>query len=442
MVTGKRRRLAAVGAGMTLVLATSGCLASSDDGGGSGTTSSGTSGDGKVTIAGAFAGAEETAFEESLTKFADDNDLEIDYTGDGDFTTTIKQRVQAGDSPDIGLFPQPGGLLELSDDMTPIGDIIDLGAVEETLIPGFLEATTKDGNVYGVPMRMAIKSLVWYPKKAYKDGGYDTEPKSIQELQSVAEEIAGDGITPWCMGWGSDQSTGWVGTDWLEELVLRTSGPDVYDQWVSHEIPFDDPQIVAALDEFGKIAKDPEMVLGGPKAVLNTPFAEAGLPSFETPPKCMMERQGNFVTGFYPEDIQSDLDNQVGLFSYPPFEGGFDGQPVLGGGDLAAVFGDPEDEDIAKVMEFIASDQFGAEWAAAGGWLSPHTTFDNSQYADEITRQVAEIGASAEVFRFDGSDLMPKEVGSGTFWSEMVKWESGQSSEDTLAAIEASWPAS
>ena len=77
-----------------------------------------------------------------------------------------------------------------------------------------------------------------------------------------------------------------------------------------------------------------------------------------------------------------------------------------------------------------------------GGWLSPHATFDNSAYADETTRAIAQSAADADVFRFDGSDLMPAAVGSGSFWSEMVKWESGQSTQETLDAIEASWPTS
>ena len=351
------------------------------------------------------------------------------------------QRVGAGDAPDIGLFPQPGGLLDLSDDMTPLADVIDLPAIEETLIPGFLEAATKDGNVYGAPMRMAVKSIVWYPKPAYKDAGYGTEPATFQDLMAVSEKIKADGTPPWCMGWESDQATGWVGTDWLEEIVLRTAGPDVYDQWVSHEIPFNDPQIVEALDAFGEIAKGDGLVLGGAKGILNTNFADAMTPAFGDDPDCYLQRQGNFATGFFPPEVQDDLDGTVGTFYFPPYEGGYDGQPVLGGGDLAATF-NGDDEDVQKVMEFLTSDQFGAEWAAVGGWLSPHATFDNSAYADETTRAIAQPAADADVFRFDASDLMPDAVGSGSFWTEMVKWVSGQSTQETLDAIEASWPTS
>ena len=441
MTTGKRRRLAAIGLGATLALVTSGCLQSDDSSGGSGGVSSGDSGDGTVTILGAFGGTEKSAFEESLTAFEEESGIDIQYTEDTDFTTTIVQKVGAGDAPDIGLFPQPGGLIDLSDDMTPLEDVIDLPAIEESLIPGFLDAASKDGTAYGAPMRMAVKSIVWYPKPAYEEAGYSTEPASFQELIAESEKIEADGTAPWCMGWESDQATGWVGTDWLEEMVLRVGGPDVYDQWVSHEIPFNDPQIVEALDAFGEIAQSDGLVLGGANGILNTGFADAMTPAFKDEPGCFLHRQGNFATGFYPPEVQEDLDASVGTFYFPSYEGGYDGQPVLGGGDLAATF-NGEDEDVQKVMEFLTSDQFGAEWAGVGGWLSPHATFDAANYADETTRAIAQSAADADVFRFDASDLMPAAVGSGSFWTEMVKWQSGQSTQDTLDAIEASWPTS
>ena len=116
-------------------------------------------------------------------------------------------------------------------------------------------------------------------------------------------------------------------------------------------------------------------------------------------------------------------------------------RPILGGGDLAALF-NGTDPDAKKVMDFITSDKFGGPWAKAGGWLSPHKTFDVSNYPNETTRKIAAIANNAAVLRFDGSDLMPKAVGSGTFWTEMVKWETGQSSQQTADNIEASWPKS
>lgn len=445
-----RRRHSALGvaAVSAAVLALTGCLQNPNPSGGGGGGGLGgfvdggtPDGDKVVTILGAFGGAEAEAFEASLAAFEQESGIDVQYTPDQDFTTTVKQRVNSGDSPDIGLFPQPGGLLEFAADgkVNPIDTYLDYDSLDGTLVPGLLESARYQGRVYGAPMRLAVKSLVWYPKPAYEDGGFSTEPETIQDLQAETQKVQGTGVAPWCMGWESDQATGWVGTDWIEELVLRMHGPDVYDQWVSHEIPFNDERIVAAFDEFAKVAKADGQVLGGSRSILNTAFGEAMNPAFSSPPRCYLMRQGNFAVGFLPAPVQQDLDNRVGIFVYPRFEGGYEGNAILGGGDIAGLF-NGDDDDAKAVMEFLTSDEFGAEWAQAGGWLSPHTSFDDSNYPNETTRQMARIAAEADVFRFDGSDLMPKEVGSGTFWTGMVQWMSGQSSQQVTDAIEASWP--
>ena len=402
----KRRnnRVLALGAVMTTVaMLTAGCLSGGDDGGdggGGGGTSSvdgGTDdGDGIVEVIGAFGGTEGESFEREIKAFEDENGIDIQYTGTQDFQTIISSKVRAGDTPDIGIFPQPGTLVDLGEDgdVAPVDEYLDVAALEETLIPGLLDAGAgEDGTFYGAPMRVAVKSVVFVPQEAYASGGYSTEPASIQELAEIADQIKADGIAPWCIGYGSDAATGWVGTDWIEEFMLRLHGPEVYDQWVSHEIPFDAPEVQEAFEAYADIVKTEGNVRGGGQAVINTRFEEAG-------------------------------------------------NPVLGGGDLAASF-NPDDEETTMVMEYLTSEGFGQSWAAEGGWLSPHTTFDTSLYPDEVTRSVGEIAANADVFRFDASDLMPTEVGGGSFWTGMVEWTAGdKTTEEVTQEIEASWPSS
>lgn len=454
-----RRRLATIGVVALSAAALSGCLQDPDAGGGGAGGGGGqlannasTDGDGKVTILGAYGGDEQANFEKALAPFEEETGIEIEYTSDTDFTTTIKTRVAAGDAPDIAFFPQPGGLLELarSGDVQPIDTFLDVGSLEKTLVPGLLDSArltgdpsgdsgvTGAGRIYGAPMRLANKSLIWYPKKAWDAAGYQV-PKTLEELTALSAQIKQSGITPWCMAWNADQATGWVGTDWIEQYVLSLYGPDIYNEWTSHQIPFNDPQIVAAFDDFGEVAKAQGEVYGGVQTVINTQVAESMVPAFRQPAECMLERQGSFEISFLPAPIQADLDNEVGVFPFPSAEASAEAPPILGGGDLAALF-NGDDEDAIRLMRFLTSDQFGAEWAQAGGWLSPHRTFDASNYPNQTTKDIAESATSASEVVFDGSDVMPKEVGSGTFWTGMVNWIQGQSSQETTDAIEASWP--
>ena len=411
-------------------------------GGGEGVAQGGsTDGDKVVTVLGAFGGDEAVGFRESLKKFEADSGIKVEYNNSTDFTTIIKARVRSGDTPDIAMFPQPGGLIELvkENQIQAIDTYLDYDDINSTLIPGFLDAARVNGRVYGAPMRMAVKSIVWYPA-AYEATGKPTEFTSVQEMQQIGAEIAAEGTAPWCVGFESGPGTGWPGTDWIEELVLRMWGPDVYDQWTSHKIPFNDERIVAAFEEMDKLLLTDGASWGGSRGILATAFGDAMNPAFETPAKCYWMRQGNFISGFFPTTIQSNLDAEVGTTVFPPYEGGFAGQPILGGGDIAALF-NGDDPDAIEVMKFLTSDQFGGEWAQMGGWLSPHKTFDAANYPDETTRSIAEMAANADVFRYDGSDLMPNAVGGGSFWSGMVDFTSGAKTAQQVADdIEKSWP--
>ena len=188
----------------------------------------------------------------------------------------------------------------------PVEDVIDLEAVKKTLIPGFLEAATLDGKVYATPMRMAVKSLLWYPVPEFADAGYEV-PTTHSELVALEDKIIADGKTPLCLGYESGQATGWVGTDWIEEYMLRTAGPEVYDKWVSHEIKFDSPEVREAFAKYEEVALRDKVVLGGREAILSTPFGDTANPMFKDPPECFLYRQGNFATGFFPEPVQADL---------------------------------------------------------------------------------------------------------------------------------------
>jgi alpha-glucoside transport system substrate-binding protein len=428
-------RFAALSA--AIVLLTTGCLSAPAEFGSGGTET----GDKSVEVFGAFGGDEAKAFEEALVPFEQQTGIDVTYIPSTDFTTLIRSRVAGQRTPDIAIFPQPGLLQDLAKrkQFVALDDILDLNQLKSTLLPGMLDSTTVDGKVYGAPMRLAVKSLVWYPVPEFTEAGY-TIPKTHQELVALTNKIKADGKTPWCIGMESGAGTGWVGTDWLEEYVLRIGGPEKYRQWVTHEITFEDPIVKRAALAWAELQFAPGNALGGQKSIVSTNFGSANNPMFDDPPGCYLHRQGNFITGFFPDNIQEDLTANVDFFLLPPYEGGFDGQPILNGGDLAALF-NSKDPDAVEVMKFITSDKFGGPWAKAGGWLSPHKTFDASLYSDEVTKKVAALAAQGDAFAFDASDTMPGSVGNGTFWRGMVDWVAGQKNLDTvLKDIDASWP--
>ena len=423
-----------------LSLLAAACLSEGDVSGGGGEGESG----GTVSVLGAFTDPGEVdPFEAAIAPFEEETGIDVQFEGSREFETLITTRVQGGNPPDIAIFPQPGLLLDIVETAEPpaLEEYLDVAAVEESLVPGFLAAgTAEDGKAYGLPVKATYKSVLWYPVPEFEEAGYQV-PTNHEELRALEDQIIADGGTPWCLGMESGDATGWVGTDWVEEYMLRVNGPDVYDQWVKHEIPFDDPKVKAAFEAWAELWQKEGNVLGGTQGMLSTPFGDSPAPMFDEEPGCWMHRQGDFIGSFFPDDVKEDLPANVGAAYFPPVEDGFDGSPVLGGGDLALLLNG--DNDAAKqLMEYMANASFGAEWGAGGGWISPHREFDPANYANDIQRQIAEIGANADVLRFDASDLMPGAVGAGSFWTGIVDWVGGQKDLDAvLTEIEQSWPA-
>ena len=354
----------------------------------------------------------------------------------------IMQKIQANDTPDIAFIPQPGvvGDIVKRNKAFALDDVVDKAALEKSMIPGTLDAGTVKGKLYGLLVSANVKSLVFYPKKAFDAAGYKA-PDSIDGLNQLTDQIKSDGNVPWCMGIESDTATGWPATDWMEDLVMRYGGSDEYKKWVKNETKFDSDVVKESAAEFEKLMFTDGNVLGGRKAIASTNFGTAGNPMFKTPkPGCWMYKQGSFITGFFPKSVTADLDANVGVFGFPPKDAGGD-NPVLGGGDMATMLDDSQ--STKDVMKMLSATDIGNEAAGSSSFISPHKDFDVANYPNDLTRQVAKVAYDSSEFLFDGSDQMPGEVGAGTFWKDMTAWISGQESlDEALKNIDASWPAS
>jgi alpha-glucoside transport system substrate-binding protein len=335
-------------------------------------------------------------------------------------------------------FPQPGLLKTLAPNLITLPD--DLAAHTSDFIDGWEGLYTVDDEIKALPWRANVKSTVWYSPAAFEEGGY-TVPETLEEMQALSDQIVADGGTPWCAGIESGVATGWPITDWFEDFMLRINGPEVYDQWVAHEIPFNDPQVKAVADAVGSYLKNPDYIGGdnAVKAIATTKFQDGGVPIATG--DCYMHRQASFYSALFPDTVTvgpPDSGSDITYFYLPVAEAG-DPKVMLGAGDLLAAGTDkPETWDVIR---YATSAQYAVDMANKHAELSPRNDIDASLITDPLLASFADLLASSDVFRFDGADMMPGAVGSGTFWTEATAWIVGGSTEDMLDNIEASWPA-
>jgi alpha-glucoside transport system substrate-binding protein len=388
-----------------------------------------------VKVMGGFSGAEGDAFIESFKAFEDATGVDVQYNGVSGMEQQLNVAVTAGNAPDVALIPQPGTMQTYVDQghLVPLTDDI-IALIDANYGPGWKElGTASDGKAYGVFHRVNVKAQVFYPKVAFDAAGY-AAPTTWAELEALQAQIVADGGTPWCIG----LDVGWVATDWMEAIMLRTVGAEAYDGWTSHATPFASDGVKNAANVMMKVMGDESLAYGGPTYLIQTGWDVPPKLAFSDPPQCWFTNMGNFVTAAFTDEVNADLDNQVGVFELPSIDVPAGDVASLVGGDQLTAFADrPE---IWAFLEYIATPESSVTWAKAGGALFPYKDQDVSNYPSQLYQTFATDLAAAANVRFDGSDLMPSAVGAGSFWSEMLKMVGGQDVDTTMTNIDASWP--
>ncbi len=329
----------------------------------------------EVTVDGPFTNPDDLRFFESMAAFEEATGIKVNYIGDKEFEARLSIAVDAGNAPDIADFPQPGKAAGYARQ----GYIVDPTSwipeewLDQQYNQSWIDMTTMEGPD-GAPMlggvfhRFNGKSLVWYPKDDFDAAGY-TIPTTWDELLALTQLIADDGDTAWCIGIESQAATGWAATDWTEEMMLRTTSLENYDAWVAGTLPFASPEVKKAVETWSEVWFNPDFVFGGTDAIVSTYFGDSPAAMFEDPPKCWLHKQGNFITGFFPETAVAGVDYD--FFYFPPVDDAY-GKPFLVAGDMMSMFNDrPE---VRALMEYFTTPQSASGWLTNGGALAAHQT--------------------------------------------------------------------
>jgi alpha-glucoside transport system substrate-binding protein len=408
----------------------------------------------KVSFQTQWIGGEGEGFAAAIADFVKATGIavQIDSIGSS-HETVLKTRIDGGSPPDMAVLAQPTGVLAYAAD----GKLIDVASFMnvdklKAEFPTTIGLITEGDKIWGVPTKADVKSMIWYPVKAFAAKGY-TVPATWDELITLADKIVADGAGfPFCASAGGPgTATGWQLTDWVEEILLKTEDPSVTAGWIDHSIPFTDPRIKAAFDRVGSLLFKEGYVEGGGTAIVNNAMTTVMDPMFNgdtATPGCWMQK----IPVWYGPDFFPDKrvnggdskytigeDGDIGIFPFPTISEQYKG--AEGSADTIMVLVDrPE---VRAFAEFLATPEGLKNWITGKGVLSPNVTTPDEWYANNYKLKVAnDIASSATAIAFDASDLMPPTVGAGSFWTEISAWASsnGANTDATLQAIDASWP--
>ena len=370
---------------------------------------------GRVSVLATWTGAEQEAFLAMVKPFEEQTGVTVEYEGTRDLNAILTSRVQGGNPPDVAGLPGPGPMADFAraGRLIDLGGVLDQAAMREQYSEDWLKLAQVDGKQVGIFIKAALKGPIWYNPKEFQKVSGGTVPRTWDELMALSERIAATGVTPWCIGLESGAASGWPGTDWLEDIVLRQAGPEVYDRWHQGTIKWTDPQIKRAWETWGRIVANERMVFGGRQGMLATNFQVAGNPLFGSPPRCYLHHQGSFITEFFvtANPTLKPVDD-FNLFPFPDIDSRHAGA-VEAAGDLFGMFKDtPQSRALVK---YLTTPEAQSIWVKRGSALSPNKKVTLDSYPDPLSRQMAQSLITARIVRFDASDLMPEAMNSAFF---------------------------
>jgi alpha-glucoside transport system substrate-binding protein len=404
----------------------------------------------RVTMQTQWVGGEGDSFRDAVSAYSEASGIQIDIAEvpSGQHETLVNVSLNGGAAADIIQLAQPAAIIGYGG----AGQILELSSIldVEKLAseqPALSAYSTADGGVWAIPYRVDTKSVVWYPIKAFEDRGYAV-PQTWDELIALSDQIIADGEgAPWCLGIDAGPATGWIATDWLEDVMLRTAGVDAYNAWVTNDLKFNSPEVKNAMDIVGQIFFTDGYVLGGSTAILATSQVDPMDPMFTDDtmnPGCWMQRQATWYgPDFFPDAKAGDgtskyvIGEDIGLFYFPEIDPQY-GSAALGAGDAFMVTQDrPE---VRALAQYFATPDGIKAWIDLGSAISANQDTPAEWYAGNYKLEVASaIVANASQFGFDASDLMPAS-GSG-FWSGVIDWvgADGTNTDEVLQSIDDNW---
>ncbi|MET8004106.1 ABC transporter substrate-binding protein [Nonomuraea glycinis] len=355
-----------------------------------------------LEVAAKWTGEEQKNFEQVLKAFSDKTGAKVTYASTGEDTGAyLGPRIQGGSPPDVAILPQPGLVQQYADQkaLKPLtADVTK--EIDANYTPYWKELGSADGQVYGVLIKAAHKSLVWYRSQSFEDAGVQP-PTTWDELLKASQTIADSGTPPFSFCGAS----GWTLTDLFENVYLSTAGPEKYDQLSKHEIPWTDASVATALERIADIAGKKEFLAEGNSGALQTDFPTCVTKVYGQD-KAAMVIEADFVAVTAVES-GAKVGEEAKYFPFPKVG---DTAPVVLGGDVAVAMKDSP--GAMALLQFLASKEGGEVWAKLPGYLSPNKNVSPDNYPDPLTKALGQTIISAgDAVRYDMSDLAPSAFG-------------------------------
>jgi alpha-glucoside transport system substrate-binding protein len=373
-----------------------------------------------VDLLNVWSGEEQDSFKAVVAPFTKQTGITVKIEATRDLNATLTARIQANNPPDIAILPNPGKMQELAsqNQLVALDSFLDMTQIQSDYSKGWLDLGSYNGHLYALFYKAANKGTVWYNPTQFQANGYQT-PTTWDQMITLSNTIAASGKYPWAMGVSSGSATGWPAADWIDEIFLNLNGPDLYDQWVAHKIPWTDASVKQAFQYFGQIAGGKHYIKGAPQSILATGFQDASYLPFNNPPDAYMYYLGDFTEGFITSQFKSaKAGTDFNFFAFPTVNSQYQ-NAVTGGADVVVAM--TNNSAVQQLVKYMATAQAQEIWVKRGGFTATNKSVSPSAYPDAVAAASAQMLGAASIFRFGADDLMPSAV-ENAFWQAAVNY--------------------
>lgn len=388
-----------------------------------------------VDVLNVWGGEEQNSFKAVVAPFTKSTNIAVNVEATRDMDATLTSRIRGNNPPDIAILPNPGKMQQLASQnkLIRLDRFLNMSKLRSNYASSWIDLGTYNNGYYALFYKAANKGTIWYNPNQSRTLG--TEPPTTwSDLIALSDKIASSGKYPWSMGVESGAASGWPAADWIAEIYLNQSGPDFYDQWVAHKIPWTHASIKNAFQTFGQIVGGKHYINGAPRSVLATSFQAASYAPFTAPPQASMYYLGDFTAGFITTQFpKAKPGTDFNFFPFPTINTQYQGA-VTGGADVVVAMKD--NDAVRKLITYLATAEAQTIWVKRGGFTSPNKSVDLAAYPDTVAQASAKMLTSAATFRFGAGDLMPPAV-QQAFWKGLLAFIGDQHQLDSvLSSIE------
>ncbi len=367
-----------------------------------------------------WSGSELDSYNAINQAFTNKTKIKVNVESTRDLPAILNTRVRANNPPDICGMPTLSTFHQLAGQkkLIPLDSYFNMSDYQQNYAKAWQDLSSYNGHIYAVLPKANSKGTIWYnPTEFQKVGG--TVPKTWQDLISLSDKIANSGKYPWAMGVESQAASGWPAADWIDQIYLAQNGPDLYEQWIAHKIPWTHSSVKQAFQMFGQIAHGNHYINGAPNSILATGFQDASFMPYSNPPKAYMYYLGDFAAGFITVQYKA-LQPGTGFnfFPFPTLDPKYTGA-VTGGADLMAALKD--NDGTRQYTQFVASAEAQAIWVKRGGATSANKAVALSDYPNDVARATAQQLTGAGFFKVGADDQMPLVV-ENAFWKATLAY--------------------